>query len=188
MNTSQTPARYFKNRDLHRKAAFESWHAFLQLHSRIARLRTGATAKFALTHARLRVLGVIARNPGGCISDIARELDLSRQAVHRVVHDMVRLQMIELEDSSRRTRERIPKLIAGGRVAAWCGLRWERRWFEQLAEGVETTSLQWMRNQAQRHCRRLPWRVDDPLELEPPEPTESSWQRWLQPVPGTGAG
>ena len=83
----------------------------------------------------LRGLGVAARYPGGWISDSAGELGRSRQAFHRVVNDMVRLQMIELEDSSRRTRERIPKLIAGGRVAAWCGLRWERRWFEQLAEG-----------------------------------------------------
>ncbi len=159
MNISHTPAQCLKDREAHRKAAFESWQAFLQLHSRIARLRTGATSKFAL----------------------------SRQAVHRVVHDMVRLQMIELDASSRSTRERVPKLIAGGRVAAWCGLRWERRWFEQLAEGIATTSLQWMRNQAQRHCRRLPWRVDDPLELEQQEPP-ASWRPWLQPMPGTGAG
>lgn len=152
-----------------RKAAVAWFHSFMQLHARIARLRGGATAKFALSHARLRVLGVVARTRGLCISDIARELDLTRQAVHRVVHDLVELRMLELAPSTRSARERIPRLIAGGRVAAWCGLGWERRWFEQLGRDIETASLQWMHGQAQRHRRRLPWRVDDPQELELPD-------------------
>jgi DNA-binding MarR family transcriptional regulator len=157
----------------------------MQLHARIARLRGGATSKFALTHARLRVLGIVARMRGLCISDIARELDLTRQAVHRVVHDLVELKMLELVPSTRSRRERIPRLIAGGRVAAACGVGWERRWFEQLGQAIDTRDLQWMHSQAQRHRRNLPWRVDDPEELEVPDPPPPTR---FQFVPGTGGG
>jgi DNA-binding MarR family transcriptional regulator len=174
------------DRRAHRQASVDWFHSLMQLHARLARLRSDATAKFALTHARLRVLGVIARTRDLCISDIARELDLTRQAVHRVVHDLVELQMLELAPSTRSARERIPRLIAGGRVAAWCGLGWERRWFEQLGRDIQKTTLQWMHHQAQRHRRRLPWRIDDPEELEVPDAPPPMPP--LQLAPGTGAG
>lgn len=165
----------------HRKASVVAFQALLQLHCRLARLRSGATAKFALTHARLRVLGVVSRMPGLCIADIARELDLTRQAVHRVVHDLVALQMLELQPSARSGRERIPRLDAAGRVAAWCGLGWEHHWYEQLGEAFETRTLQWLQGQVQRYRRQLPWRIDDPLELEIEAPSlpscpASVWQ------------
>jgi len=183
MRQPQSLLELLEDRHARRKASVDWFHSLMQLHARLARLRSGATAKFALTHARLRVLGAIARTPGLCISDIARELDLTRQAVHRVVHDLVELKMLELQRSPRSSRERIPRLIAGGRVAAGCGLGWERRWFERLGEAIETGTLQWMHGQAQRHRRQLPWRVDDPEELEAPDAPPP-----LQFVPGNGGG
>jgi DNA-binding MarR family transcriptional regulator len=187
MHRSQTLLGRLEDRHKRRQAAVAWFHSFMQLHARITRLRSGAAAKFALSHARLRVLGVVARTRGLCISDIARELDLTRQAVHRVVHDLVELQMLELVHSNHSARERIPRLIGGGRVAAWSGLGWERRWFEQLGRDIETTTLQWMHGQAQRHRRQLPWRVADPEELElpdapPPAPPiqvePGTWEAW----------
>jgi len=183
MRRPHTLLELIEDRHARRKAAVAWFHSFMQLHARIARLRGGATAKFALSHARLRVLGVVSRTRGLCISDIARELDLTRQAVHRVVHDLVELKMLELAPSTRSARERIPRLIAGGRVAAWSGLGWERRWFEQLGRDIETKTLQWMHGQAQRHRRRLPWRVDDPEELELPDAPPPSPP--IQVEPGT---
>ena len=75
----------------HRRASCEAFQALMQFHSRFARLRSGATPGFGLTHARLRVLRAIATLPGACIAELARELDLTRQAVHRVVHDLRRM-------------------------------------------------------------------------------------------------
>lgn len=165
----------------HRKASLTAFLSLMQLHSRLARLRTGATANFGLTHARLRVLRVIAAHRDFCITDIARELDLSRQAVHRVVHDLCRLRMIKLTASPRGLRERVPKLRSGGRVAVKCGLRWEQHWFESLGESASLHQLQWLDWLAQRYRRHLPWRVDDDVSaLEmPPRPLRSTWRLLL---------
>jgi DNA-binding MarR family transcriptional regulator len=186
MRRPQSLLALLEDRHARSQASIAWFHSLMQLHARLARLRSGASAKFALSHARLRVLGVVARTRDLCISDIARELDLTRQAVHRVVHDLVELKMLELAPSRRSARERIPRLIAGGRVAAGCGLGWERRWFEQLGRGIETTTLQWMHHQAERHRRQLPWRVDDPEELELPD--EPPPLRPIQLAPGTLTG
>lgn len=165
----------------HREASLAAFLALMQLHSRLARLRTGATASFGLTHARLRVLRVISQRRDDCISDIARELDLTRQAVHRVVHDLQRMQFITLAPGSRSARQRIPKLLAAGRVAVKCGLEWERDWFENLGESANTRSLRWIDCLAQRYRRHLPWRVDDrciTLQM-PARPLRGSWQLLL---------
>jgi DNA-binding MarR family transcriptional regulator len=167
-------------RNAHRSAAFDAFQAMLALHGRLARLRTGATSGFGLTHARLRVLRAIATHPGACIAALARNLDLTRQAVHRVVHDLRRMNLLELVPSSRSARERVPKLKAAGRVASECGLRWERQWLEHLGESAETRSWQWLKWLAGYYRRHLPWRADDetPLDL-PPRPPPGPGARFL---------
>jgi DNA-binding MarR family transcriptional regulator len=165
----------------------------MQLHSRLARLRTGAMGGFALTHARLRVLRVIASRRGDCISDIARELDLSRQAVHRVVHDLLRMRLITLTESSRSGRARVPRLAAAGRVAVKCGVGWESQWFERLGKSAATRELRWLYWLAQRYRRHLPWRADEDIEPEMPATPAPSARRRVSPwrpapAPAAGSG
>jgi len=161
----------------HRRASCEAFQALMQFHSRFARLRSGATRGFGLTHARLRVLRAIATLPGACIAELARELDLTRQAVHRVVHDLRRMGLLELGPSRRSARERVPKLRAAGRVASDCGLRWERQWLENLGESAETRSWRWLAWLAQRYRRHLPWRASEDTDRDMPP----------RPPPGPGA-
>lgn len=164
----------------HRSAAFDAFQSMMTLNCRLARLRSGATSGFGLTHARLRVLRAMATRPGACIAALARELDLTRQAVHRVVHDLRRMNLLELVPSARSARERVPKLTAAGRVASDCGLRWERQWFEHLGESAETRSWQWIKWLAERYRRHLPWRADDETSLDmPPRPAPGPGARYL---------
>jgi DNA-binding MarR family transcriptional regulator len=167
-------------RHTHRSASFDAFQSMMTLHCRLARLRTGATSGFGLTHARLRVLRAIATHPGACIAALARELDLTRQAVHRVIHDLRRMNLLDLVPSHRSARERVPRLKAAGRVASDCGLRWERQWLEHLGESAETRSWQWLKWLADCYLRHLPWRADDETWLEmPPRPPPGPGARYL---------
>lgn len=152
----------------HRKASLDAFLALFALAARLARLRTGAGALYGLTHARLRVLRAIHEHRGASISELGRALDLSRQAVHRVVHDLARMQWLKLERGTRSRRERIPRLLAAGRVASRCGLDWERDWFENLGERASLEQLQGIGRLSSHYRRRLPTRSNYPNELYQP--------------------
>lgn len=180
MPTAVSFEQFVVARRAHRIAAFDAFQSMMALYCRLARLRTGATSGLGLTHARLRVLRAIATHPGACIAELARELDLTRQAVHRVIHDLHRMNLLDLAPSTRSARERVPKLKAAGRVASHCGLRWERQWLEQLGDGAPTRQWQWMKWLAGCYRRLLPWRADEETALEmPPRPPPGPGARFL---------
>ena len=91
-------------------AAVNGTRAVLRLHGRIVRYRNRDLRGYGLTSARMRILEVIGAHGGSSISEIARRLDLSRQAVHRVVHDLVALGLLRLHARDRDRRARIPML------------------------------------------------------------------------------
>jgi DNA-binding MarR family transcriptional regulator len=62
-----------------------TFDALNALHARLRRLRDNCLAEFGLTHAQLRVIAVIHHMKCAELSFVARTLDVSRQAVHRIV-------------------------------------------------------------------------------------------------------
>ena len=115
-------------------------------------------------------------------ADLARDLDLSRQAVHRVVHDLERMNWLKLDHGTRSRRERIPRLLAAGRVASRCGLDWERDWFENLGQRASIEQLQGIARLASHYRRRLPARSNDPNALyQPPLEPPGAWRLLVSP-------
>ena len=96
--------RALEAREAHAKAAVEAYESLLCMHARLRRIRTNALGEFGLSDAQLRIVKIIQAEPGVSISTIARLLDLSRQAVHRVVHHLARDNYVTLKRGRRRGR------------------------------------------------------------------------------------
>jgi DNA-binding MarR family transcriptional regulator len=112
-------ARQAANRRLHR--------ALFKLHSRVVRTRTRRTSELGLTSARLRILEQLLECPGISITGIAFRLDLCRQAVHRVVHDLARAGYLTLERGRADDRRAvIPNITARGWACTYVALEWQR--------------------------------------------------------------
>jgi DNA-binding MarR family transcriptional regulator len=166
---SQSPTSWkAANRRLeeHATAALQSYRALLQFQARTSRLRGGTLRELGLTHSRLRVLAVVVAAPGLSISAIARELDLSRQAVHRVVHEMERGRALQIERSNRDRRIRQLRLTAMGRHIAALAVPWEREWTAQVLNDARTTHLNGIAAISNHIRLKLPWTVRGPDESE----------------------
>ncbi len=148
----------------HAEAANHAYRAMLQFHARTVRLRSGTLCELGLTHARLRILRVIASEPDISISQIARVLDLSRQAVHRVAHDLMDCGLIELETTWRDRRARIAKLTDYGRFIANIAMKWEQEWTAHLLRHAPTRQLNRTHGAINFIRTRLPWTVCGPDE------------------------
>lgn len=149
----------------HADESMRSYREVLRLQSRMARIRSGALRELGLTHARLRVLAAIATEPNLSISQIARELDLSRQAVHRVVHDMERARMVLIEKSGKDHRSCQVRLASLGTHIAALALPWEREWTSLVLDGLRTGELKDAAFRAQQIRWNLPWTVKGPDEF-----------------------
>lgn len=126
---------------------------------RLTRLLGNLNADFGLTRARLRILDCVIRFPGWNISRIAYELDLSRQTVHRTVHAMERVGLLDLEEGPDR-RSIYPSLTGTGRVVAKLRLTQAHEWSHQLIEPIDTAAIsaaEWLFGSLLRY---LPERID----------------------------
>lgn len=146
----------------HQNAALYAFRELLQLQSRMARIRSGTLSELALTHARLRILAVVAATPNLSMSQIARSLDLSRQAVHRVVHALERARMLALEKASGRRREwRVSLTNLGTHIAA-LALPWEQEWTSLALDNVSARALTDVAGLTRILRQQLPWTVQGP--------------------------
>ena len=136
----------------------------LKLSARTARLRSGTLNELGLTHARLRVLGVVAKSAELSMSQIARYLDLSRQAVHRVIHDLVKANVLTLSRPQRNRKIRIAELTTHGRAVAELALPWENDWTGEVLANAAAATLRGIAAQVNYIREKLPWTVRGPDE------------------------
>ncbi len=151
-----------KTLQAHADESMRAYREVLRLQLRMARIRSGALRELGLTHARLRVIAVVAASPGLSISQIARELDLSRQAVHRVAHDLERARMLLIEETDGDRRSRRVRLATLGAHVAALALPWERDWTSRMLDGLRLRELRDAGLRIQQIRWKLPWTVKGP--------------------------
>lgn len=121
--------------------------ALFRLHGRLARTRNNHLWELELTSAQLRVLETLSENPGSGISEVARHLDLSRQAVHRLVHVLAGKGYLTLPHREPGDRRRLaPGLDPHAALCTQSAIRVQRElWREftdELTGAIPPTDLQ----------------------------------------------
>ncbi|WP_349360944.1 MarR family transcriptional regulator [Stappia sp.] len=99
-------------------------------------------ADLGLTSARWQVLGAVALEGRALtVAQIARRMGLTRQAVQRVVNDMVGAGLLALEDNPDHKRARLVALTRAGQAAYAEADRRQIAWAKRLCEGLEKRDL-----------------------------------------------
>jgi len=99
-------------------------------------------ADLGLTSARWQVLGAVALEGRALtVAQIARRMGLTRQAVQRVVNDMVGAGLLALEDNPDHKRARLVALTGAGQAAYGEADRRQIAWAKGLCEGLEGRDL-----------------------------------------------
>jgi DNA-binding MarR family transcriptional regulator len=147
-----------------------TYDALAALHARLRRLRDNACAEFGLTHAQMRVLAVVREMDWVELSFVAKTLDVTRQAVHRVVRDLARMQYLLIERGTSTGRPLILSLDEHRKIEIDGAFAWEADWLgQEVAQELEPDTHGALQNLSRWLRRVLPWRTDgiDALALDP---------------------
>jgi len=139
-----------------RRTALEGARALFRLHGRLVRARNRGLFEHAVTSAGLRIIETMQEHPGEHLSSIAVRLDLSRQAIHRVIHDLERQEFVSLKRDPHDRRARIPVLTDLGAIYAEGALAWQERAGEKLIANLRLVDIQFARALLDRLWRRSP--------------------------------
>lgn len=143
----------------HSQVALRAFEALLRLGSRLQRIRCNALEEFGLTHAQARVVGVAYQSPGLCISEIARRLDLTRQAVHRVARHLERCRYLEFEPGCGPGAPLQVHVAPEARIIVEGARAWEMAWLgEEVGHSQHRDALDALWAAGRQLRRRLPWR------------------------------
>lgn len=116
----------------------------------------------AVTPAMNRLFGLMRSRPVG-LSDLARRLGVSRQAVHEVVRQAERLGLVELFASERDARVKLVRFTQAGWAMSDCAARELHAIERSLAEVIGQRDLETLRRILSRA-----WATE---ETSPPEAT-----------------
>lgn len=95
-----------------------------------------------LTSARWQVLGALVLRDGkATVSDAARVMGLTRQAVQRLATAMIAEGLIETTPNPRHARAPLLRLSSKGRAAYAAAARRQAPWARELAKGVTIAQL-----------------------------------------------
>ena len=147
-----------------------TFDALVALHARLRRLRDNCLAEFGLTHAQLRVVAVLHHIESAELSYVARTLDVSRQAVHRIARDLEAAQFIVIERGNTTGRPLILSLDPRRDIEVSGALRWEADWVgQEIAQEAEPQTHGALQSLSLWLRRVLPLRTDgvDALALDP---------------------
>jgi DNA-binding MarR family transcriptional regulator len=137
------------------KAAKANLRALFRLHARLVRTRNRDLFELGISSAGLRIVEVILEDPEANLSVIARVLDLSRQAVHRVVRGLVRLGFLGLRRDPRDRRARIPWITDFGDIYIRDAMACQERAGRELTAMTRLIDLQFATALARRLWQRV---------------------------------
>lgn len=93
-------------------------YALFRAHGLLLAVGDRVTAPVGLTSARWQVMGQIVASRGGLpAAQIARNLELTRQSVQRVLDDLARFGMVTWEDNPNHRRAKLAVLTDAGLAA-----------------------------------------------------------------------
>ncbi|MEM7378773.1 MAG: helix-turn-helix domain-containing protein [Pseudomonadota bacterium] len=100
------------------------------------------TRPFGLTSARWQVMGAIdIAGHAMTVAQIARRMGLSRQGVRRLVNELVKADMLELEDNLDHKRAPLVVISAAGKAAMAQVNDAQAAWVNGLADGLNVQQL-----------------------------------------------
>ena len=99
-------------------------------------------ADLALSSAREQLLGALTAAVGPrTVSQLARDMDLTRQAVQRVADDLARAGLAAYADNPGHARAKLLEVTETGAAAYAEALRRKGLWLEGLAKGLPVAGL-----------------------------------------------
>ena len=113
---------------------------FFRLNGRLVAAGDRLSADLGLSTARWQVLGAIKFGVF-TVSQISRAMGLTRQAVQRVVNDLVSIGLVSLENNPGHRRAKFVQLTEAGRAVIKKMDRRQATWSDWLAGAAPTTSI-----------------------------------------------
>lgn len=114
-----------------------------RLNGRLIAAGDALVGPIGLTSARWQLLGAIVLLGGPApVVRIADAMGLSRQAVQRVVDDMVQGGALAFADNPHHKRAKLVALTAKGRSLYGAATRLQRTWAAALVSGLDAATLQ----------------------------------------------
>jgi DNA-binding MarR family transcriptional regulator len=147
-----------------------TFDALAALYARLRRLHDNALAEFGLTHAQMRVIAIVHGMEWVELGRVAKTLDVTRQAVHRIVRDLERAQYLVIERGKSTGRPLILALDRRRKIEIDAALAWEADWVgHEIAQEATPATHGALQNLSRWLRRALPWRTDgvDALALDP---------------------
>jgi DNA-binding MarR family transcriptional regulator len=136
--TDPSPSRFYVGHTAGGEAVTALVLGAFRLHGALLDAGETLTNDLGLTSARWQVLSAVARAAQPApVAHIAREMGLTRQAVQRVVHDLVRAELVTLDPNPHHRRASVVRLTAAGVTATAAVTKREVRWANALAEALE---------------------------------------------------
>jgi len=106
-----------------------------RLNGRLLAAGDALVASLGLTSARWQVLGAVTLSPLPLtVSQIAREMGLTRQSVQRLVNEMVRDDLLRLHANPNHRRARLVERTMRGRSMYEAAIARQEPWAADLAE------------------------------------------------------
>lgn len=116
--------------------------AVFRLNGRLVSAGDRLVGEVGLTSARWQVLGALVLQDGkATVSDAARVMGLTRQAVQRLATAMIAEGLIETTPNPRHARAPLLRLSSQGRAAYAAAARRQAPWARELARGVTISEL-----------------------------------------------
>ncbi|MBV4503764.1 MarR family winged helix-turn-helix transcriptional regulator [Pseudomonas sp. BW13M1] len=100
-------------------------------------------AEIGLTSARWQLLGTVANTDRAQpVSWLARDMGANRQNVQRIVNDLVKDGMLELQPNPHHRRAHLVVLTDTGKEAFNRAMKLQAPWINELAQGLEVEDIQ----------------------------------------------
>jgi DNA-binding MarR family transcriptional regulator len=134
-----------------------------RLNGRLLVVGDALVADLGLTSARWQVLGAAALSPVPLsVAQIARNMGLTRQAVQRLVNEMVDDGLMRFAPNPHHQRAKLVVLNARGKTAFAAAMQRQDAWASELANGLGVRQIE----AAASTLRTIRRRLDDPTDAE----------------------
>lgn len=102
----------------------------------------GLVADLGLTSARWQVIGAIGMSPSPLpVAHIARNMGLSRQAVQRIVNDLVEQGLLQFAVNPHHQRAKLVLLTKKGKAISGSAMERQQPWADELGNGLSAKEI-----------------------------------------------